>query len=461
MTRLASRLDHPEELLAALRVRAPELILLPREVAKISGETRHVDREPTEALQRRVAELIANSKVRELSRRDLRESCRTYLHPPLAPGRNQDVGQPICSEVARNQQRSAFFALFDAYLDGFDAEDDAVVALAAWLKAAQKKWPWRETDPWPARIRDFQLLTPGRAPARIAEAILDSDQDLRVILDRAGLTTDGRRLGGLGAASFSAACQTVRKLKGTASLSSQDRLLIWSGNEGLLPYPSSWAEFAAALFEPWQSSEPDREHKARLMDRAMAHAGDPRINRPRWRPVEESAGEAFAVILRWLTQASVRQFFDIVSETMTDRPDMWAERRKFWTRYLDADMISAAWVAFGADGAARADRAASRTNDKSLSMFGRLSSGSGRSSQHAALIMRIGDLTIAEWSHNGKFNIWTRADKGHPTLFKHNTRRWPDYDPAELMYAPTSGAHMSGWQHRVAQIIRDHTGLRP
>lgn len=461
MTRLASLLDNPEGMLAALRVRAPELILLPREVAKITGEARHVDREPTESLQRRVAELITNVETSELSRRDLRESCRTYLHPPLAPGRNVEVGPKICAQVARLQRRSAFFALLDAYLDGFDADDEAIVALADWLKAAQKKWPWRETDPWPARIREFQLLTPGKAPSRLAQAVLESDENLRSILDRAGLTTEGRRLGGLGAASFAAACQTVRRLKGTASLSYQDRLLVWSGEDGPLPYPKSWPEFAGALFEPWQTTEPDRAHKARIMDRAMAHAGDPRINRPRWRPVEEAAGEAFSVILRWLTQASVRQFFDIVSETMTDRPDMWAERRKFWTRYLDADLISAAWVAFGSDGATRADRAASRTNDKSLSMFGRLSSGAGRSSQHAALIMRIGDLTIAEWSHSGKYNIWTRADKGHPTLFKHNTRRWPDYEPAELMYAPISGAHMSGWQYRVAQIIRDHTGLRP
>lgn len=461
MTGLASLLENPDALLATLRIRAPELTLLPREVAKITGEVRQLNREPTEALQRRVAALITEGAIGDLSRSDLRESCRTYLHPPLAPGRDVDVGAAICAEVKRLHRRSAFFALLDAYLDGFDPEDEAVLRLADWLKSAQKRWPWRETDPWPERIREFDLLTPAKAPFRVAAAALESDEDLRVILDRAGLTTDGRRLGGLGAASFSAACQSVRKLKGAASLSSQDRLLIWSGQDGPLPYPKAWPEFAAALFEPWRTTEPDREHKARIMDRAMAHAGDPRINRPRWRPVEEVAGDAFAVILRWLTQASVRQFFDIVSETMTDRPDMWAERRKFWTRYLDADLISAAWVAFGADGANRADRAAARTNDKSLSMFGRLSSGSGRSSQHAALIMRIGDLTIAEWSHNGKYNIWTRGDKGHPTLFKHNNRRWPDYDPAELMYAPTSGSHMSGWQNRVAQIIRDHTGLRP
>lgn len=461
MTRLASLLDHPDALLAALRVRAPELTLLPRAVAKISGEAHHIEREPTEALQRRVAALIAGDGVSTLSRSDLRESCRTFLHPPHAPARDLEVAKPLCDEVERLQRRSAFFALLDAYLDGFDAGDEALLWLAKRLNTAHKRWPWRDTDPWPARIQTYELLSPSKAPGRIAAAILEGETDHRLILDQAGLTTEGRRLGGLGAASFSAACQSVRKLKGTASLTSQDRLLDWSGTQGPLLYPKAWPEFAAALFEPWRTVEPHREHKTRIMDRAIAHAGDPRINRPRWRPVEDAAGEAYAVILRWLTQASVRQFFDIVSETMTDRPDMWAERRKFWTQYLDADMITAAWVAFGSDGANRADRAASRASDKSLSMFGRLSAGAGRSSQHAALIMRIGDLTIAEWSHNGKYNIWSAGDDRHPVLFKHNSRRFADYDPTELMYAPTSGSHTSGWQYRVAQIIRDQTGLRP
>src|SRR5690606_15295605 len=119
VTRLASLLDHPDALLAALRVRAPELTLLPRAVAKISGEAHHIEREPTEALQRRVADLIAGDGVSTLSRSDLRESCRTFLHPPHAPARDLEVAKPLCDEVERLQRRSAFFALLDAYLDGF------------------------------------------------------------------------------------------------------------------------------------------------------------------------------------------------------------------------------------------------------------------------------------------------------------------------------------------------------
>lgn len=461
MTHLASLLEDPDRMLAGLRVRAPGLTLLPRAVARIGGEVRAVNLEATEALQVRVAAVLASDGVGGLSRRDLRESCRTFLHPPHAPVHTPEVAKPLCDEVERLQRRSALFALLDAYLDWFDDQDEDVAWLAKRLTATSKRWAWRDTDPWPARISSFELLTPTTAPRRVAAAVLDSDRDIRAVLDEAGLTTEGRRVGGLGLASFSAGCESVRNMKSTSALSPQRRLVSWSGETGPLLYPKAWPQFAGALFEPWRTSEPPREHKTLIIDRAVAHAGDPRINRARWRPVEEAASDAYAVILRWLTQASVRQFFDIVSETMTDRPDMWAERRKFWTQYLDAEMISAAWVAFGSDGASRADRAATLTNDKSLSMFGRLGSGSGRSSQHAALIMKIGDLTIAEWSHNGKFNIWSLKDKHHPPLFRHNTRRLPDYDPSELMNAPVSGSHMSGWQFKLARIIRDETGMRP
>ena len=94
-------------------------------------------------------------------------------------------------------------------------------------------------------------------------------------------------------------------------------------------------------------------------------------------------------------------------------------------------------------------------------MFGRLRSGAGRSPQHAALIMKINRTTIAEWSHSGKFNVWGPNEKNHPHLFRHNTRRLPDYDPSELMNAPVSGPHQPGWQRKLAQIIHNQTGRRP
>lgn len=337
-------------------------------------------------------------------------------YPPHPPGRSPDVGDALISQVVHLQRRAAYLALIDAYLDGFAIDDDDVDRLARALAATAATWPWREADLWPERFAAFNLLDPADAPKRLATAMLRADAPPRAILEAAGLQSDGRRKGGLAEAGFREACGMVAGSAPKSAAPLQDRLIAW-GLDGAqaLAFPKAWPDFACALFKPWQVEEPPAAHKTVLIDSALAHAGDPRVNEGKWRPVRSAFGEAYDVVVRWLTKASVEQFFDIVSETMVDRPDMWAQRRAFWTQYLKNNAISAAWVAFGADGAERAKRAARTSGDRGLSMFGRLSSGNGRTSQHSALIMTIGDLTVVEWSHNGKCYIWKRSDEDQAT----------------------------------------------
>ncbi|MDP1598723.1 EH signature domain-containing protein [Phenylobacterium sp.] len=418
----------------------------------------------TEVIQLRIAAAVRDGSagLNRLSRRDLREGCRVFLHPPQPPGRIHDVGAPLIEEVVRLQRRAAYLALIDAYLDGFAIDDPDVSRLAAALAATGRNWPWRSTDFWPQRVKIFRLFEPTEAPARLAAAVLNSEAPPRAILDSAGLHSEGRRKGGLAEAAFRTACVQAASKVGRPAVSMQERIVAWAQDGGgALAFPRAWPDFTAALFMPWRRDDPSASHRSLLIEAAVGYGGDPRVNESRWRPVRQSVGDAYDVIVRWLTKASVEQFFDIVSETMTDRPDMWEQRRKFWTAYLKADMISAAWVAFGADGALRASQAARRSSDSGLSMFGRLSSGGGRSSEHAALIMRIGDLTVVEWSHNGRWNIWRRSDSGAPGLFRHNSRGLPDYAPPDLMNAPMNGTHQGSWEWKLAETIRQETGLRP
>lgn len=460
MADLKSLLDISDNLVKSLKVRAPETSLLTKAVSKINGDARIINVEDIGALQTRIAKIILKEGAAFLTRKDLRESCRTYLSPPNAPARNPKLADDILEQVEQLQRRSAFFALIDAYLDGFSQDDPVVIKLAEQLSRLNNNWLWRPLDPWPTRIQNYSLLTPSVAPQALSKAIIEYGQPHSAVFERAGLNTDGRRIGALAAASFVAGCDMVRQYKGSASIPYQLRLIEWSNLQGRIPYPTAWPQFARALFEPWVNAEPGSLHRNRIIDRAISQAGDPRINFHAWKPVEEISKDSYQTIIRWLTQTSVRQFFDIVSETMTDGKEMWDQRRKFWTKYLDAEMISKAWVAFGADGALRAQNAARRTNDMSLSMFGRLERGQGRLPQHAALIMQIGDLVIVDWSHNGKYNIWRKADQKKPEFFRKGLT-YGDYAPPDLMNAPINGAHLGKWQERVAQVIRSETGLLP
>lgn len=462
MRGLSTLLANPDPLLRPLSVAAPE----PRALRRANRELMAEAREPPAVmdvgeLQTSVAMAADEGRLDSLSRRDLREICRAYLLPPRAPGADRRVGPPILREVQRLQRRAAFLALIEAYLDRFQVDDADVAALGVELDRMCAAWPWRPTDEWRQRARNYAIFDAHAAPRRLASAMLASAELPHKILASVGLQSEGQMKGGLAEAAFVAGCISILEHPPAQLPQGQLRLIEWGRLGGSsYAYPRAWTDFAKALFKPWSQIEPKGDHKAAIVEAAVSYAGDPRIQPARWSPVRDGAPDAYEVIVRWLTKASVEQFFDIVAES-TDRPDMWAQRRKFWEAYLNANLISAAWVAFGADGAWRAEQAAARNPDSGLSMFGRLASGGGRTAEHAALIMKIGDMTIVEWSHNGRWNMWKLGDKGHPALFRNNKRRLADYQPRELMNAPTSGPHLGDWQWKVREIIRHETGLTP
>lgn len=460
MTALKDVIADPVSLARRLRVAIPEPIKLRKVVEGMAGGGEPPPPERISEIQARMTSFSRRGEVHLLTRRDFRIGCQVFLIGQEPPGRDPEVRRQVLQRVKSLKRRAPFFALLDAYLNSFRDDDDATQSLGSQLSFIARDWPWRPRDLWPQRFETFDLLDAEKAPKRIAEAVLAADTPPLHVLDQAGLGSTSRRKGGLAEAAFKIACRSIASRRGPSSLPLQQRLMAWAGDEAApLAFPTSWPDYAAALFLPWTAQEPAAEHKSAILDAAIAYAGDPRTRGRDWRAV---APEARGVVIRWLTRASVEQFFDIVAET-TARPDMWADRRRFWTAYLRADHISAAWVAFGSAGAFRARQAAQRNNDTGLSMFGRLASGGGRTPEHAALIMEIGDLIIVEWSHNGRWYAWPKGSKDRPQLFRHNSRNLPDYAPQELMGAPESGVHHheGGWKATVAHLIYRHTGLRP
>jgi hypothetical protein len=220
-----------------------------------------------------------------------------------------------------------------------------------------------------------------------------------------------------------------------------------------------WPDFAAALLLPWASQNPPDEHRELISDTLIAHAGDPRTTRRqvRWEAVKEHQREAFDLFLAWLTRASVLQFLDVVGEVARD--DHWRYRRAFWVSYLEAGHIGCAWVAFGANAAPLARRMqAGLAKQSADAPFGEIERGTGKGPDWSALIMQIGDLVIADWSHSGKYNVWRRNSSGKPRFFQ---RR---YYADELDSAPYRDSHIGSdryyWQSKLADLIANETGLR-
>ena len=105
--------------------------------------------------------------------------------------------------------------------------------------------------------------------------------------------------------------------------------------------------------------------------------------------------------------------------------------------------------------------------DISFASFGQKS---GVQRGHSVLLLRIGSLVVAEWSHNGPCSVWDEAaGEAGPALHR------PRYDSRELKKAHVGdnspdnmarqgvfwhvGSNTYRWQHRIAEYLRAHTQL--
>ncbi len=214
---------------------------------------------------------------------------------------------------------------------------------------------------------------------------------------------------------------------------------------------------ADALLLPFREANHANPHQPRIQEFLLEQFSDPRINRAPWHGVNE---EAVAVMRRWMVSETLEDFFRLLEYTSQEDPTArrhWHYRKAFWSAYLRAGVINDAWVAL----AYNVDAAAQRQMGASRDSYGRLD-GYNVQRNHAALLLRIGHLVIADWSHNGKFRVWHLAGAFRefaPTLYQKRytgeaLRRVADFEGAH------SGAENGSWQQKLAKYIRDNTGVR-
>lgn len=415
-----------------------------------------LDAEQTGALQRRLHEAAKVGAVKGLRSRDLREACKVFLHAPEPLIENAATTVAIFQRVEQRAQRSALLALVAAYVDGF-RDGDFFVIFARRIRELIGRWNGGSIAPWPELDASIGLFDPAKAPTSIAAAVLGSDRSHSEILSKLGLDTVIRQRGGLAEAAFVAACRIVATKRGPATIPLQERIIGWVKDaEGRLLFARALPNAVDALLTPWADKDPPGDHRAHLIEVLQSlGGGDPRTKPGAWKAVREQAPTAYAVLMRWLTQASVFQFFDIVDRSLATDPagrKMWAYRRRFWTAYLlgeeGAPKIEEAWVAFGDDGARLARQAARENSEAGLAAFGTQEDKGGT---HAALIMRIGDFVIVDWSHNAKCNFWRKGARGRPELYRGR------YPKGDLYGAPEQYSHVApanySWQKTFAAII--------
>ena len=398
-----------------------------------------------EELAGRLRAALAAGQLDQVSDRDWTRAAFVLWHGEAPLAADTRFLDPYLSRLDRRRRRREVSFLISAYLRAFAPDLPSIQQVGAVLARLALIWDW----PWADRQRELHLFNPERGPAALAQACLGDDEPARV-LSRLGL--DHLHGQGLVLTAQLLAVDNVEKAlaSGRAPDARLERLLRWTVDAGGVA-PRLRGPLADALLRPWLSRPAPDQLKQEIQDFLLQHYGDPRTKPERWAAVSDDAKQIFR---KWLARAALQQFLEIIDSLALERH--WKYRRAFWIAYFDRDWVWDAQVAFGPGGATLA-----RQLFGPDASFAELVRGGAKviDSGHAVLLMRLGTLTIADWSHNGQGAIWRGGNHMAPSLLKRSyTSNDVHWGTADFVWVHGGAANYT-WQDKVRDFIAEETGL--
>jgi len=404
-------------------------------------------------LRRMLVEAAGSGDWAAIGERNWRyaSECLSFGDPPLiANGRFIDA---YLAHAEASRSVAVVNGLIRHYLWHFEPVLPGFRRLAAFLSGLMEE----DRSRWGELHRRFELFDPDRAPGRLAEAIMAADTPPRDFLAHIGFSGQLSFSELLGHA-FINACDGV---VATAAAGGEpppgypQRLAAWShkGREFLYGgVARARPALAEALLLPWIAVAPPAEQRDFIKRLLLGLLKEPRTNPVAWVGVSEAAQ---GVMCRWLAKLSLEQFLEVVDETVQlHHSRMWSSRRKFWNAYHEKGFMQEAWVVFGRRGAAIARYSAGTGERTDVVSFGTFLGDAACDQRQAVLIMKIGALVVADWSHNGCCHVWLPENTQAPQLFQ------LEYYRSDLTQeSDFEKPHVKDWQSDVHDFIRAHTGF--
>lgn len=390
--------------------------------AWIAGQREASDEADTALLAR-----VRPIPLQSLPDRDVRKSV-----PPAWRKIDRDIASErewvlgLTSEaVKRNSKRidrALVLTWLESFPKGLGASD---LAAAAEVAANRRDWPYRIAG------NDFDLWNRESAAEKVGIELLRSD-DPDDVLRRAALNP-GVYSGNLVQTALERAADIVAT--GVNGKAAQDcnallNLLDTLGEAGITS--ETRPLFMRALLKPWVKAAPDGDLRLRIQKFALKEYGDPRFEAANWarlskelvaRGHSQDAEVVRLVLLRWLNRASFEIFFTLIGKSTTN-PVQWAAREEFWRNYLEKDQISRAFFILGPQAINHTWDENNRKKIDEAGGYGHFKDGADAG--HSAFLMEIGDVVVAEWTHDGSCCFWKpnavhRPDFGNIKSNKYNT----------------------------------------
>jgi hypothetical protein len=437
----------------SIQLTRPRIAAVVKELAERMGE---VARSPlaeldADALRAAFQAAIRSGRWDMLSDRQWRQIPWIAFDEPEPLANQPAFLDVLLTRFGVRKRRAECKTLATVYLKDFSPENNSIARLAKQISDCVDLWDW----PWRDRHRRFALFDPQQGPKKVADFVLASDLMPSILLESVGLVGMLADSGFAGSTYICGVGEVGRQLFSAAPRQGLvARLLAWSSVDGKLVYPQHRGPLADALLRPWVGGRsPSDDLRTEIVRFILAHFKDPRTMPGNWVLVSE---DARSVMRRWLTHAALEQFVEVIDHFAVEH--MWRYRRAFWMAYFEKGVIADAKVLFGPNAKNYA-----RAHFEAGQSFGSLDRG-GIDADHSVLLLRIGNLTIADWSHNGKCHIWLEGNRRAPAL-------WPN--PPKLAYSRDelrSGSNNNGvshmvsetgnWQSKIAEYIYQNTNIR-
>ena len=257
------------------------------------------------------------------------------------------------------------------------------------------------------------------APKTIANFILNADVPVFQAQEKMGLT--GPLLGSqLMRQAYIEGAKIIKTDIEASNIEKLDRFLTWickeqDTNQGINENAGTAA--LLGLVGPFREepniTDPNTKSSTinRIKQLLRRSYGHHYLDATKWPHIKDRDDYLRVVSQWWVTDALKLFFEEIIGRHATDR---WERRRRFWFNYLEEGRIDDAWVICATRPAQTAREVQNREDGLDV-QCGRLK---GAEAGQSVLLMKIGRLTIVEWSERGACRIWKENNPKKPAFYK-------------------------------------------
>ena len=411
--------------------------------------------ENIEYIIQKAKEYFSSKNAEKLTEKEL----RAVTFESLSRDEGDKFFLSLLEEVDASKSRRVFSALFASYIMNFDKNDERIAQAGKLLKKHQKTL----SKSWVRRLENFDLLSFKTIEKSLAKKIMEEGDD-RIVFDRAGLVGAFSASRLVESSLIELANLVGKRLEGGDTEALYDFLKIVCVGDKIKP--QAGAASMIALLKPFIKSSPSAHLKGILQRVFIGSFHDPRVSSRRWPEIPAYLGGAdlrtscMGLIKRWLNFEAIELFFKVIAEHAPD--EQFTPRRELWKAYFDQDFVADAHIILGQSAALTAKRLKETDDTAHGLIWGNLS---GANPDQSVLLMQIGNLIVAEWSHNGKFRAWDLDSSKKPRFYE------SDYKASELRLGSNkirnkSGSygdgivHLGDWVPRAKTYVNQATGIR-